>query len=488
MPSLEQQCRSYAAAHPDRDGGTWDQWCGSLMYRMCDTYGGAPGGDVSSAWIVWERTPTAGTEASDAPVGAFHFWDIGGPANGHVGLDARGGGGLVFMATRRVSESLGTAIGFATVSEYTERSGARYVGWCLSYADGDVTDFSLRGGRAPGAPGTDFGFGLTPVCQGAWQRALTKLGLYDGPIDDAFGVNSVKGMQQHLKNEGYLPPDYVVDGEPGPNYGRALQAYARDRGGYRGPQNGDPGENTSLALIQIALAILAELRATDRKVRRPMASGLPALPDGTVFGVDVATSQPDFDFAALEAAGGRFAIIKQGGGNAEDSPYVAPEYLRQLDRARAAGLRIGHYWFNGARNGLTPTTSAQFFVANAEVRSGEFVALDIEDEPETGTVAYTPEEALEFVREVERLRPGTTTLIYLSAARVREQHWRSLADRGHPLWVAMYDENDGRIPDEPPEIDDWADWSIWQYSSVALVPGNAAPMDANLAKAGLFTD
>ena len=486
MPTLEQQCRSYAAAHPERDGGTWDQWCGSLMYRMCDTYGNAPSGDVSSAWTVWERTPTAGTDASTAPAGAFHFWDIGGPANGHVGLDARGGGGTVFMATRRITESLGTAIGFASVDEYTQNSGASYVGWCLSYADGDVTDFSLRASQG-GVAGIDYAFGLTPVCQGTWQRALTRLGLYDGPIDDAFGENSVKGMQQHLKNEGYLPADYVVDGVPGPNYGGALQAYARDHGGYRGPQDGAPGDNTSLALIQIALALLADLRATDHKVRHIPAPGMPALPEGTVFGVDVATSQPDFDFAAFTAAGGSFALIKQGGANAGDSPYIAPEYLRQLDRARVAGVRVGHYWFNGARNGLTPTSSAQFYLANAEVRPGEFLALDIEDEAETGTRAYTPSEALEFLDEVERLRPGAKVLIYMSADRVRTGDWRALVERGHPLWVAMYDANDGRIPAEPPQIDDWPDWSIWQYSSVAMVPGNDAPMDANIAHASLFT-
>ena len=52
-------------------------------------------------------------------------------------------------------------------------------------------------------------------------------------------------------------------------------------------------------------------------------------------GVDVGTSQKDFDFQKFFDAGGDFAIVKFGGGNASDSPYKSPHAADQLARARA---------------------------------------------------------------------------------------------------------------------------------------------------------
>lgn len=115
-----------------------------------------------------------------------------------------------------------------------------------------------RSGPSGGGGGgvTNYAFGLNSEAQGKSQAALTKLGLYSGPIDNVFGSLSVQGMQLFLKNNGYLPADYVVDGEPGPIYGGGLQRLAAAHG-YTGPIDNVPGEQTSVGIINWANSVLA---------------------------------------------------------------------------------------------------------------------------------------------------------------------------------------------------------------------------------------
>ncbi|WP_239014338.1 hypothetical protein [Archangium violaceum] len=72
------RARAYAAAHPKRDGASWDQWCGSLMWR----FGQLPESSARpSAIEAYQASSIVSTDASKALTGAFHWWDIG--AYGH---------------------------------------------------------------------------------------------------------------------------------------------------------------------------------------------------------------------------------------------------------------------------------------------------------------------------------------------------------------------------------------------------------------------
>lgn len=215
-------------------------------------------------------------------------------------------------------------------------------------------------------------------------------------------------------------------------------------------------------------------------------TGVPSAPGaltqaltGGVEGIDVGTSQKDADFAAVKTSGVAFSIVKAGGGNV--GLYVAPYYTQQLTRARAAGLKIGHYWFNGNKGAAA---EADYFNANVRYQPGDILALDIEAEPANGIAAYTPAQALEFCRRVEA-RFGVKPYVYMSASYVRSQDWRAVAAAGYGLWVAVYGSNTG-TPGAAPEIDDWADWSIWQYTSNGTVPGVPGRVDRNYAKASVF--
>lgn len=99
-----------------------------------------------------------------------------------------------------------------------------------------------------GGGDADYAWGLTTAAQRDLQRALTKLKRYSGLIDGAFGLNSVKAMQEELRDgQGLLPKSYDADGIPGINYGTALQKLAQAYG-YSGPLDGLPGADTSAKL------------------------------------------------------------------------------------------------------------------------------------------------------------------------------------------------------------------------------------------------
>lgn len=112
------------------------------------------------------------------------------------------------------------------------------------------------GGVTP--PTTNYGFGLTSQAQLAAQQALARLGRYSGDQDGIFGSMSVSAMQRYLIDYGFLPKTYVVDGVPGPNYGRAVQSLAKQHG-YAGPIDGAPGANTSAGIVAWAAQILGQI-------------------------------------------------------------------------------------------------------------------------------------------------------------------------------------------------------------------------------------
>jgi len=59
--------------------------------------------------------------------------------------------------------------------------------------------------------------------------------------------------------------------------------------------------------------------------------------DTTLEGIDVATTQADLDFTAAAAAGVKFAIVKTGGSQLPPSPYVSPNYVKQVDAPAEPG-------------------------------------------------------------------------------------------------------------------------------------------------------
>ena len=136
IATIDSEARQFAALHPTRDGKTWSMYCGSLMWRMCEAYGVTPVPIPSSAKLAGDAAGTLNTNSKIAPIGAFHYWTYG--ADGHVGLDTKGGGTDVFMASKCLRESLGDCIGFQSVEGYTRKGDFPYRGWSKNYGKNGI--------------------------------------------------------------------------------------------------------------------------------------------------------------------------------------------------------------------------------------------------------------------------------------------------------------------------------------------------------------
>ena len=342
----------------------------------------------------------------------------------------------------------------------------------------------LTGQLAPVTPPTGtYGDPIPAATQKAMQTLLTRLKFYTGLIDGAWGTLSWTAIEKYMASVGALTgtPDSTVNLE---TY-KGLQRLAA-KGGYDGPIDGIFGPKSNEGLATYLNAELAKTSGGIPDTPPPAsAPGIPVLPPTQWFGIDIGSSQAGIDLITFASKGGKFVIIKQGGGNASDSPYTAPHYAAQLAAARVSGLKVGHYWMNGNNGGLTPTTAADYFATHADIKEGDIVALDIESID--GVTAYTPAQAMEWVKRLQTHFPGIKVFFYMSSSVVRAAEWDDAVAAGHPLWAAAYNSNDGTMTGGGPTIDDWADWTIWQYASqVARVPGFGGDIDMNVAKADLF--
>jgi lysozyme len=134
---------------------------------------------------------------------------------------------------------------------------------------------------------------------------------------------------------------------------------------------------------------------------------------------------------------------------------VGDYYHAQVDNARSAGKVVGHYFFIGNRSA---TECANYFVDNLyDFRDGDWLWLDSEDEPATSTVAWGPNQCLEF-NEVVRKRTDVIPGMYLNRDLTKRFDWSKVVEAGSPLWLADYtgDSSDPKW---------WPSWLCWQYTS-----------------------
>ena len=104
--------------------------------------------------------------------------------------------------------------------------------------------------------------------------------------------------------------------------------------------------------------------------------GLPQSVAAGLDGIDISNCQPPVDWAKVAAAGKRFVWCKLGGGPSpahNTGLYVDNMFARHTQGARAAGLRVGAYFF-GKPVG-DPILQARFFVRNYVWKPGDLPPL-----------------------------------------------------------------------------------------------------------------
>lgn len=233
----------YAQDYPLRDGGSWVGWCASLMWR----FGDMPESSARpSAIIAYGDSTILGTDYRQAPVGAFHWWDIG--EHGHVAIDLNGGGGTLFMGSSFLIEEWGTGIGVTSMNDYNTRSFATYLGWSLDYAGFTVEG---AGGLACDTYSTWQYAGTIPFAQTEITGVpndvfYVRLQLfasfygYTGPIDGVPGTNTWNAVQRGFQNLGY---EVAESGSMDAQTQTVMQLIAQEYG-YTGPVDGVLGPNS----------------------------------------------------------------------------------------------------------------------------------------------------------------------------------------------------------------------------------------------------
>jgi len=157
------------------------------------------------------------------------------------------------MASNKVQELWGDAIGITSLSDYTARTGGRYLRWSYDYVGSTIKDINMTQGPGQNPPPTSLpptdtaNDGLPgPIVVGSTYppgvvlllhkrlQLFASFNGYTGPLDGVMGVNSWIGVQRGFRAYGYNGP---LDGAPGTNTFMAMQRVA-SKFGYTGPIDG----------------------------------------------------------------------------------------------------------------------------------------------------------------------------------------------------------------------------------------------------------
>lgn len=193
-----------------------------------------------------------------------------------------------------------------------------------------------------------------------------------------------------------------------------------------------------------------------------------------LLGVDVSSHQGEIDWEQVRDAGMEFAIIRLGYRGYTSGGVYADDYaLANLEGAKAAGLKVGAYFYSQALDEGEARREAQFcldLLAGKDldlplVYDWEFAGEDTRSANMTsdGLMACTRA----FCRTVEEA--GYNSMIYFNP-HLAENLFRLEELQEYPFWLAMY-------TDEmtwPWEVE------MWQYTASGSVPGIEGDTDINL--------
>lgn len=194
----------------------------------------------------------------------------------------------------------------------------------------------------------------------------------------------------------------------------------------------------------------------------PAAKPAPDKVAAEVGGVDLSKWQGAVDFTKIKAAGKAYVFIKATQGNAR----VDPDYARNMQGARAAGLAAGSYHFYMTND--KPEAQFANFSRHVSLRPGDLPpVVDIEVLSKHSLPNLAAELKI-FLGLIEK-KYGVKPILY-SGENFANDHLKGFAD--YPLWLAEY--NKDKAPKMPL---DWQRWTFWQYSQGGTVAGVAGPVD-----------
>lgn len=190
-------------------------------------------------------------------------------------------------------------------------------------------------------------------------------------------------------------------------------------------------------------------------------------------GIDVSYHQGNIDWQAVADSGVEFAIIRLGYRGYDDGAlHIDPNAAVNLTEARAAGLKLGAYFFSQA---VTEEEAREEAALALQVLDGMELELPIAYDweyvdPDKRTGDMTPKMLTACVRafcgEIEAA--GYESMIYFNQDLSRKLLEEEELEQ-YPFWLAMYDE----------ELRFSYPVTFWQYSDEGTVPGITEKVDLN---------
>lgn len=187
-------------------------------------------------------------------------------------------------------------------------------------------------------------------------------------------------------------------------------------------------------------------------------------------GIDVSQWQGDINWRAARAAGVRFAYIKA----TEGGDYVDPNFRRNWDEAKAAGIARGAYhfvyWCRPANQ------QALWFMLNVPADPTALPpVLDVEWNTHSHTCPHrpTPAQALKKIKVLlmaMEAYTGKQPIIYTDPVFYREVLKGKLD--GYRFWLRS-------VNAEPHKVYPGRPWTFWQFTTTGHVPGIQGDVDRN---------
>lgn len=183
-------------------------------------------------------------------------------------------------------------------------------------------------------------------------------------------------------------------------------------------------------------------------------------------GIDVSAWQKDIDYGKVKATGIDFVIIRAGYGKGHRDKYFDQNY----QRAKAAGLHAGAYWYSYADSVEDARKEAQSFASVLSGKQLDYpVYFDIEEKKQLNRGRdFCSALVMAFCTEMERL--GYFTGFYASVSAMNSLLSGTVKSR-FSAWVAQWSN----------ACTYRGTHGMWQYSSKGTVPGVTGYVDLDYA-------
>ena len=153
-------------------------------------------------------------------------------------------------------------------------------------------------------------------------------------------------------------------------------------------------------------------------------------------GIDVSRYQGNINWSRVAAAGKQFAIVRVGSGNS-GGLYVDPYFLQNVNGAKAAGLRVGAYYYTYARTRAAVVNELTTFLNVMDGLQLEYpVFVDVEDSSLTSLGRAELTSLVQYAMDILYQRKWYAG--WYSYTNYINSYLNAAALSRYPLWVADY--------------------------------------------------